>query len=361
MSDATTTVTEYRIDRADLRAITEVERPLSIGDGEVLARVEAFAFTANNVTYAAFGEEMAYWQFFPAEAGSGIIPVWGFAEVVRSRCPEIAVGERLYGYWPMASHLALAPGRITDHGFVDQTAHRAALPPVYNFYLRWSALARPDHEPTYMLFRPLFVLAFLLDDHLAEEGYFGAEAIIVTSASSKTALAFAECVGARTARPTLIALTSPGNADFVGRTGYYDSVIAYDDAATAVPSGPAMIADFAGDGALRAKLHDALGDRLVHDSVIGGTHWEERGDRAALPGPKPVFFFAPTQYAKRYKEWGAAKFEQALDGSWDRFVASTKPWLRFTDARGGAEIIAAYGAIIDGKTDPATGNIFRPV
>jgi hypothetical protein len=30
-------------------------------------RVEKFALTANNITYAAFGEAMNYWGFYPAE------------------------------------------------------------------------------------------------------------------------------------------------------------------------------------------------------------------------------------------------------------------------------------------------------
>ena len=52
--------------------------PLS--DGEVLARIDRFALTANNVTYGVMGERIGYWKFFPVEAEEdGIIPVWGFA------------------------------------------------------------------------------------------------------------------------------------------------------------------------------------------------------------------------------------------------------------------------------------------
>lgn len=36
---------------------------------EVLLGIEHFAFTANNITYAAFGDVVQYWNFFPTETG----------------------------------------------------------------------------------------------------------------------------------------------------------------------------------------------------------------------------------------------------------------------------------------------------
>jgi Protein of unknown function (DUF2855) len=54
-----------------------------LADGQVRVRIERFALTSNNITYAAFGEAMSYWQFYPTgEEGWGSIPVWGFASVV---------------------------------------------------------------------------------------------------------------------------------------------------------------------------------------------------------------------------------------------------------------------------------------
>ena len=80
----------------------------ALADGQVRVCIDHFALTSNNITYAAFGDAMGYWQFFPtAEEGWGNIPVWGFASVVQSLHPGVAVGERLYGYWPMATGLVL--------------------------------------------------------------------------------------------------------------------------------------------------------------------------------------------------------------------------------------------------------------
>ena len=88
-----------------------------------------FAFTANNITYAETGHSIGYWRFFPAPEGWGIVPVWGFADVLASRHEAFAPGERIYGFWPMATHATLAPQRVGPASFVDATPHRAALRP----------------------------------------------------------------------------------------------------------------------------------------------------------------------------------------------------------------------------------------
>jgi hypothetical protein len=96
---------------AETRLSATAPRPLAAG--QMRLRIEKFALTANNITYAAFGKAMSYWDFYPsAEAGWGCIPVWGFATVSESLCPDIVVGERFYGYYPMSSEVILQPIRL---------------------------------------------------------------------------------------------------------------------------------------------------------------------------------------------------------------------------------------------------------
>ena len=74
--------------------------------------IDSFALTSNNITYAAFGDAMKYWSFFPTDDPSmGCIPVWGFANVAESRCEGVTVGERYYGYFPIADGVDLYPAR----------------------------------------------------------------------------------------------------------------------------------------------------------------------------------------------------------------------------------------------------------
>jgi Protein of unknown function (DUF2855) len=185
-------MTDFLVKRDDLREcrIAESEVP-GLEPGQALLRVDAFGLTANNVTYAVMGEAMSYWDFFPAEDGWGRVPMWGFAEVERSEAEGVDAGTRLYGYLPPSSHLVVVPADVGERGFADGSPHRAHLPSVYNRYAATGAdpFYRPDTEEMQMLLRPLFYTSFLIDDQLADEGLVNCGPIVISSASSKTAIA----------------------------------------------------------------------------------------------------------------------------------------------------------------------------
>src|SRR4051795_3751759 len=104
-------MTDFLVKRNDFRVCRVVDGDApSVGQGQALLRVETFGMTANNVTYAVFGEAMSYWDFFPiAEDGWGRLPTWGFAEVESSEADGVEPGTRVYGYLPSSSHLVVAP------------------------------------------------------------------------------------------------------------------------------------------------------------------------------------------------------------------------------------------------------------
>src|SRR5262245_5509671 len=118
---------DFVVDRNDLRhsQFVHTPGPPALAPDQALLRVDQFAFTANNVTYAVAGDMMSYWNFFPAAPGWGRVPVWGFADVLRSSHPGIAVGERVFGYFPMSTHVVLHPDHLHRGGFTDATRHRA--------------------------------------------------------------------------------------------------------------------------------------------------------------------------------------------------------------------------------------------
>ena len=71
---------------------------------------QRFAFTADNSIYAAFGDAMNYWKFFPKpDAAWGSLLVRGFADVLQSACDGVAAGGCFYGYYPMTSLTVLRP------------------------------------------------------------------------------------------------------------------------------------------------------------------------------------------------------------------------------------------------------------
>jgi hypothetical protein len=350
---------DFVVDRTNLRHCQFVREPLAgeLDAGRVQLRVDQFAFTANNVTYAVAGDMMAYWNFFPAAAGWGRVPVWGFADVLRSRHSGVEEGARLFGYLPMSTHLTVQPEAVRGSGFVDGAAHRAGLPAIYNQYtlVTHEPGYSPDHEAQHALFRPLFTTAFLLDDFLADSAFFGARAVILSSASSKTAFGLAFLL-ARRKEVEVVGLTSPSNAAFVGKLGCYDRVVTYDQIAS-LPKQPAAFVDMAGDGEVVRTLHQHFGADMKHSCIVGVTHWERREPPQELPGATPTFFFAPTQLEKRMHEWGGAGFQQRYGEAWQRFLAFSASAIRVVSARGPAAVERVYLAMLEGRARPDEGHI----
>jgi hypothetical protein len=359
--------TRLVVQRNDLRAFHWVDSPATaLDDGEVRLRIDAFALTSNNITYAALGDAMNYWQFFPTgDPNTGHVPVWGFASVVESRCPGVEVGERFYGYWPIGDDIVLQPEGVHPGGFTDGAEHRRALHPIYNQYVRCSADPGyvADREAQQALLRPLFATAFLIDDFLADNGFFGASTVILSSASSKTAYGTAFCLAQRRGGAdavTVVGLTSPGNADFTRALGCYDEVLCYDDVAS-LPDVASVYVDFSGNPAVRGAVHRRLGDQLAYSCLVGATHWDALGGGDELPGPAPVLFFAPEQAGKRIAEWGPAGFQERMATAWTAFMEPVTngehPWLTVVTGQGRDALEQSYLALLDGTVPANEGHM----
>src|SRR6201997_2373012 len=308
-------LTAFVVARDDLKQgkIVQTELPDAsrLPDEQLLVKVTRFAFTANNITYAVLGDQLKYWSLFPAPDGFGNIPAWGFGEVITSNHPAVAIGERLFGYFPMATHLVIEAADVGKRGLRDAAAHRQGVAPVYNAYARVGAdPAYAGREGDYQaLLRPLFMLSFLVDDYLAENEFFGARSGMLSSASSKTAFGLAHLLHLRK-NIRVIGLTSAANAPFVRSLGCYDEVVAYDEVTLLPADRPVAYVDMAGNSALRAALHRHFDEGVKYSGRIGLTHRSSSPDEPELPGAKPAWFFAPDQIRKRAKQWGPSGIEK---------------------------------------------------
>lgn len=332
------------------------DQPLS--SGEVRFEIERFAFTANNITYAAFGDAMKYWNFFPGRDGDGFVPVWGFAIVSESATDGITVGDKYYGYFPMASHLIVSPAKNSPAGFFDCKKNRADLSPVYNYYTRCAS--DPSYtqalEEIQMLFKPLFTTSFLIDDFLADNSFYGAQQVILSSASSKTAYGLAFQLAKREGIKT-IGLTSPGNVDFVNSTGLYDETVSYGDISSIDNSVPTVFVDMAGNGKVRATLHGHFDAMLKYSCSVGATNWDQMGSNKELAGPEPQLFFAPSQAQKRSAEWGPAGLQERIAVAWIDFVGRANDWVEVVEESGEKAITDIYMSTLKGTASPKKGYI----
>ncbi|QYJ06278.1 DUF2855 family protein [Qipengyuania flava] len=357
---------QVHVDKQELSQAALVDGETGpLADGAVRLAIESFSVTANNITYAVVGDGFGYWNFFPAPEGKGIVPMWGHARVIESNHPDFSEGERVYGYLPMGTHLDVVPGNVSKSGFVDTAAHRQPMSPIYNQYSRLAA--DPEHDPARegerMIFGPLFKTGFLIEYFMRGENWFGAGQVIMTSASSKTAMGLAAVAKQRSPEVKRIGLTSAGNVDFVKGTGLYDEVVAY-DAVGSLDVVPTVTVDFAGNAGLLASLHKHFADDLKYSCLVGATHVEERGAGMGggdgLPGPTPTLFFAPDHAVALFKELGPEGAGKQLAESWHYFLDAVGDTITIERHQGIDAARTTYLDMLAGKLDPAVGIVVEP-
>lgn len=349
------------IDKKDIsNANIEISDIPELDEDQLLLKIEGFALTANNISYAGAGDKMGYWQFFPSEDSSnGIVPVWGYAEIIESANLEFEVGMRFYGFYPMGSHLIVTPNEgDSSGGFMDVSEHRAPMAPIYNYYRRLSDDSIDDMEALRAIMQPLFMTSFLIEHQFRGEQWFEAQNVVISSASSKTALALAYMVRNESPEIRRIGLTSSGNLDFTIESGLYDEVISYDDAfgEHGLDSEELMVSvDFSGNAQLLHNIHDHMGDNLKFSSLIGVTHVGEQSGLEEISGVKPVFFFAPAAAQEYVRNLGQAEFDSQAGRALYGFLDYISGQLDVRSVEGPQSIKIAYEQLLHGKVSASEG------
>jgi hypothetical protein len=357
------------------------EEPRSeLGDGQIRLRVDRFAVTANNVSYAGAGDLLGYWDFFPSSDPStwGRVPAVGYAEIVESRNADLPVGGRYHGWFPMAETVVFTATATRD-GFRDDGDHRQMHAPIYRSYTRTDVDPfhddAADGEDRHAVLRVLLLTGFLADEFFADSGgatadgaapFFGAEQVIVLSASSKTAIGFSQRAAKREGL-RVVGLTSSANADFVRSLGFYDTVVTYDeidDPDTGIALVDSVVIDMAGNPNVLAAVHHRLGERVEYSMMIGKSHHDAVPTAAAgaLPGAAPTFFFAPTELDRLVTGWGAAEYRRRTTEATREFIEGSRSWMTIDERRGADGPASAWASVYGGQVGPDVGVVasFHP-
>lgn len=358
------TITQIQVKQDDLantktKLIEVDEQKLATGD--IVLATESFGFSANNITYAALGNGMGYWGFFPADEGYGIVPVWGFATVAFSKHPDITVGDKVFGYLPMASHLVVRPRKVTEYGFSDGHPNRKSISPVYDSYLycKKDPGYNPQREAWQLNFRPLFMTSFVLDEFVGQQVV--QDALILTSASSKTAFGTAFLLqankAARKQQYHVIGLTSVANKALVQSLGCYDEVYTYDETAQLTQQSSWLL-DFAANGQVIAAVQDSLHAHLKKVTLIGATDWKatQKPNKKAL---QAEIFFAPDLVKSLNQEWGQGVFLQKYAQAWQHVAKALNSTMHEQTASGIKQIIDLYQQTLSGQADTQALNIVK--
>ncbi len=356
--DIKTSTLEVRQDNWSETRVVEEAMDGTLAGNEVLFKVDRLALTANNISYAATGDSLGYWGFFPADEGWGRIPAMGWGEVIASAHPDVPVGERVWGWFPYSTHLKVQAGKVSATGFADVSPHRAEYAPVYAGFDRASAnpMYEQSREDQDSLLRGLFMTSWLVEDFLKVNDFFDAEAFLITSASSKTSIALGHCVRERNELAG-IGITSRGNVGFCESLGCYDKVVSYEDVADLDAEMPVVMVDMAGSVKVLTNVHHHFGDNMKHSCRIGATHYDESGPVKDLPGARPEFFFAPTHVKRRSEELGTRELMKRLGMAFMAFRKFSDGWLQVERSYGAEAATSTYQAVLAGKADPSSGQV----
>ena len=345
------------VDKGELdTARVQHEAGEALREGQIVLRVEGVAMTANTMTYAALGDALGYWRLFPAEPGWGRIPAWGHGRVIASRCAGCDAGALLFGLFPIASSVILT-ARRSKQRLTATDPHRSALNPVYNQYF-----FEPDAPDAVLAakaaFHPLLILSFVLYHHLKDSGWFDADEVVVTSASSKTALGFAflarnevSCTG----------LTSSAQKRWLEATAAYRTVSEYGLGAGEILGRRVLIVDFSGSSAVVERIVLELGDRVVRVVNVGFTHVT----KAVVPGTeeesaRAELFFGPDHIERLVKNLGGVEFNKNFERALEAFIDTSSSWFAVHYVDGAAKLISAYQRLRRGALPASEILIARP-
>ncbi|KAF2864651.1 hypothetical protein BDV95DRAFT_555785 [Massariosphaeria phaeospora] len=232
-------------------------------------QTKILGLTTNNFAYAQLGHVLGWWDTYPQPTNTpapyndratyGRISAWGYAEIIESTVPGIAVGKTVYGFLPIAT----LPEDVTVEktGLKNQirvtNPHRQHLWIIYNRYQICPPLDELERTKTLdflgwdSLMQGLFATSYNMNCygfawtdenriHPGGEGEWTAAdanladaTVIVLSASGKTGVSFAHQL--RHNRPkqhqprAVIGVCSITSKSLVENTGFYDKVVLYTD------------------------------------------------------------------------------------------------------------------------------------
>jgi len=274
-------------------------------EGCVLLRIDKFAFSQMALGYLMKGFTRtfsAYHSFYEyPEEGMYRSGCWGSCTVLESLHPKVAVGTRLYGLVPPSRYqMQRVGGFIPANRRTGEVAKVELAMEGVPFNLRRfqemeilydpnsaDAIAQTDAqtecqvdeekailEDWNLVFREVYTMAFYMDENLlVDTGMINS--VLVSCASSKTALALAYCLRMREMR-CVVGLTSPEHLEFVKATELYHEVFTYDQA-DALPNDRTVVyMDFKCDGELRQAITLRMGTNLMYNMVLGPAVFQKR-------------------------------------------------------------------------------------
>ncbi|MCX2980730.1 DUF2855 family protein [Halieaceae bacterium IMCC14734] len=357
---------------------------------EIRLRVDKVGLSANNLFYAQMGEApfLKFFSVYPLSEEHkdlAIVPAWGVATIIESANPEFTVGEQYRGFLHMTNVVQMK-ARRTAEGFQAFGGKRDKINQAYNGFLTVAAggtspiAGEGPKADLAMTSAPGGGSGFILYELLKMHAFYGANSVVLTSASSKLSLVTAQLLREQRDSGELqcvVGYTAKSNQAFVRSTGLYDLVICYEDALPDDTELKHLLVDVAGDAAIYKRGKD----KFVKAFAVGGTHADAEASvftafgpsgfvkmlidmvapasiktwAARRLSPKLEMFFAPTVISELLDKWGHEQMDIKSDAALTAFVdaAIDGNWMSVHRAETPEAAQAAYRRIVEGKVPPA--------
>jgi hypothetical protein len=239
--------------------------------------------------------------------------------------------------------------------------------------------------------RPLWTTSFLLQDYLTHHSFFNADAVVISSATSKTSFCLAHLLtrlplppSSATTQATsdkaikVIGLTSARNLQFAKSLGVYTDLVLYEDVTslnkiTNDSKMKMVYVDIAGDSKLLKSLMNIFGEETyMHGCLVGMSHQNQPSlttpstpsqiPQQQLQQPKWTvernqMFFAPAWAKQRVKDLGPREYSKRMQKGWMLLLQDAPKWVHFKQVRGKHEFEGEYRRLFDGKVGAEEGLI----
>lgn len=375
---AKTDVTDHHVTKSSLPSLPSLDK------GHVRVRSLLLGLTSNNMAYATNGTRLHWWDAYPVPSDLpapfndhekyGIVPCWGYGEVLESTIDEIDAGRLVFGLWPSSQvpvDLQLVPTAVKDH-WIDVAPQRKEVMNLYRrFVLAESSLGVASlndgrtfewmarranvgvlYEAGYLLNTAVFgettvhPLGEAAGEWSAEDGDLSAAVIVSLSGSGRTARSFTDNIfherrraeGDAAAGPlAFLAITSNPGAGVFRQRPIPTRIASYSEIAS--PQAYAWISshrakkiivvDFGGRDdafdALFSGLQSAFPDLKVTAIGVGAeakAHTAEYRDRFARRNALPNRTMMNTTALRdaMMKRMGEEEYFRRVDRAWERSV-----------------------------------------
>lgn len=330
---------------------TTVREPLPTGAPEsVLLAVEQFSLATNNLSYILVNDVLRTLDAFPSPTPHHArVPVWGVAEVIDADPSVAAVGTRVAGFLPMATHTAVhvASG---ETGLLSVDAQRVGMLPIYRRLTPVLTEAGSNAADVETVLLAVASFAALL---AADVTATGARTVVVSSASSRSAAALSRLL--TRAGIDVIGLTSAKHRHVAQSMAVYSRVFGYDEI-DQLREGSVYV-DVAGSAEVTTAVHDRLGSRLLSSIAVGATHLRSM---PPAEGPPLSMFNTGDREVEVVAERGWPAVQAMYEEARADLTGWAAQWLRITAVDGLAATEPVWLDIVAGKSDPLSAVVIRP-